>query len=288
MRKTHLKSFKTSDIKLGSAFYVSIWTIPVIICAFCGGYFGIFITSYFFALMHEGAHILCARCLKVGISRVTVYPFGICARLERGYINSSEKEFLIAFAGPLMSLILFWVCTVLGFRFCADINLALCCVNLIPSLPLDGGRILKSMITPRFGMIRAYNFMLRLSKALIVLLLAFSAAIFFAYRFNFSLILVSAFLLQNLCCEQQAVSVMTLRELLGSRIKLSDAAHMPARVICVPKERPARTLLNLLSYDRFHVIHIADSSGKIIRTVTETEVLTSLMQKNICIKYADV
>ena len=164
----------------------------------------------------------------------------------------------------------------------------MCIINLIPALPLDGGRLLKSVLTPRLGIIRAYNLMLRLSRIAVFILLFAAILIFFIYDFNFSLILISAFLLQNLCSEQKAVTVITLKEILGSKDKLTEASHTRVKVLCVSDRLPARTILSKLSYDCFYVIHITDSSCRIIKTVTETEVLSKLTEKNIRIKYADV
>ena len=108
MFKTPKKQwYKIFDIRLGSHLCVSIWVTPVLACAILGGYAKIFLLTYSVALLHELSHILCAHLLKVKISQVCIYPFGICARLAQGYINNSEKEFLTAFAGPFSNIIMF-------------------------------------------------------------------------------------------------------------------------------------------------------------------------------------
>lgn len=284
--KTQL--FRIFDIRLSSGIYINIWTIPVAICAFLGGYARLFFLSYAAALAHELAHILTAKVLKVKISRMNIYPFGVCAKLANGYINSSAKELFIAAAGPLLNLAAFWICNALGFFDFADINLLICCVNLTPALPLDGGRIARSLLTARFGMIRAYNFMLKFSRIAIFALAVVACVILIAYEGNFSLLMISAFLLQNLCCEQQAVTMMTLREILSQKNKVENCDAMKVRTICVSPDRAARKIFSVLSYDCFYVIHVTNSEGKIIKTVTETQVLNRLIEKNIRINYADV
>lgn len=276
------------DIKLSNGIYINIWTIPIVICAFFGGYAQVFFLSYAAALSHELAHILTARALKVKISRMNIYPFGVCAKLTNGYINNSEKELLIAAAGPLFNLAAFWVSTFLGFFDFADINLLICCVNLTPALPLDGGRIMRSLLTTKFGMIRAYNFMLKFSRAMIFVLFAIACAFLTVCKGDFSLLLISAFLLQNLCCEQQAVSMMTLREILSRKNKVSQNGMARVKTICVPPDGAARKILRVLSYDCFYVIHVTNSEGEILKTVTETQVLNCLTEKNIRANYADV
>ena len=144
---------KIFEIPLGKHLRINIWLIFVIVCSVLGKYWDMFVFAYISAALHELTHILCARALGVSVSNVTLYPFGISARLESGYIRSSEKEFLIALSGPAFSMAMFWTCTALSrfqtdinLKFIADTNLAICIINLIPALPLDGGRILFVLI----------------------------------------------------------------------------------------------------------------------------------------------
>ena len=104
---------KISEIPIGKHLKFSIWLIPTVVCAIYGGYGQTFAISYISAILHESAHIACARAVSVSVSRIELYPFGISARLKSGYIQSSEKEFIIAFAGPALSLLLYWVCIIL-------------------------------------------------------------------------------------------------------------------------------------------------------------------------------
>jgi len=112
----------------------------------------------FFAsiLLHELGHALQARRDGVPIDGITLWLFGGVARFK-GMFPSAGAEFRIAVAGPLVSLVLSGafiggavlglpapvdgVCAWLGF-----INLALLIFNLIPALPLDGGRILRAAL----------------------------------------------------------------------------------------------------------------------------------------------
>ena len=290
-----LKFPKNFDLKLGSHFAVNIWFIPVTACALLGGYGNIFFTAFTVALLHELAHVFCARRLGVPLSRITIYPFGVAAQLSAEYIKSSEKEFLIAFSGPFFNIILFWLCIILSkhlpfniLHFCLDINIAMAVVNLIPALPLDGGRMLKSMMTSQLGIIRAYNFMYRLSRILICALGVFAVYLFFRSGFNFSLILISAFLLQNLSREQRTISHITLSEILNNSKKLGSRNVHKTKVICVSEETFASTILRYLSYDYLCIICVADKNCKIVKTLSETQILAALTAGGIRIKFKDI
>lgn len=286
---------KIFDIPIGKSLKLNIWTIPMLVMAFLSNYGNFFILAYLSSALHELAHIITAKALNIGISYVQIYPFGIAAHLENEYIRNSEKEFFIAFAGPFCSLILFWSFSFFEkfyplsqISFLTNTNLALCFVNLLPTLPLDGGRMLKSILTARFGVIRAYRFMLKISKIILTGLIIFVFCLIFANKFNFSLVLITAFLLQNLVFEHQAISVISLKEILSNHQKSKHSENIPTRVLCVHKDRPASGLIRHLSYDCFYIVNVMDKNSSIIKTITEVEILDALIKKGIRTKYQDI
>ncbi len=293
MKKSKL-SPKIFDIPIGKRVKINIWILPVTFAAIRGGYSYLFFVAYLSAALHELAHIVCAYFLNVDIAGVSIYPFGISARLKSTYIQSAEKEFLVAIAGPFCSLVMFWLFSSLYalygqplLLYSADTNLALCIINLIPSLPLDGGRILKALLTSRFGIIRSYNFMLKFSR-IVILFLIISAIIFVTVTQNFSLILISAFLLQNLIWEQQSLSLVALKEILSSKEKINLKEILPTKVVCVSAKKTASGILKFLSYDHFYIVNIVDESNKIINTLTEAQILSALTVDGIRIKFGDI
>lgn len=116
-------------------------------------------------LAHEIAHAVVARRHGVEVEGITLWMFGGVARL-RGEAPDPRAELQIAGVGPLVSLLLaglFGLITlgldlsgvegiVLGaFGWLALINLVLAVFNLVPAGPLDGGRILRSILWWRSG-----------------------------------------------------------------------------------------------------------------------------------------
>lgn len=115
----------------------------------------------FFAsvLAHEFGHSLVANALGAPVKRITLFIFGGMAHLSREP-KRARDEFLIAIAGPLVSLALaagFGLLWLLGERgnlatlaalgfWLGWINLTLALFNLIPGFPLDGGRVLRAVI----------------------------------------------------------------------------------------------------------------------------------------------
>ena len=112
----------------------------------------------FFAsvLLHELGHAVQARRERIEIEGITLWLFGGVASLRGGF-QSAGAEFRVAVAGPIVSLalaILFVALALAGLPEGADavvawlgyVNLSLLVFNLIPALPLDGGRILHAAL----------------------------------------------------------------------------------------------------------------------------------------------
>jgi Zn-dependent protease len=120
----------------------------------------------FFAslLLHELGHAWQARREGMEIDAITLWLFGGVAQFK-GTFPSAGAEFRVAIAGPLVSLglgVLFVLLALAGLPSAVDgvfawlgyINLALLVFNLIPALPLDGGRVLRAALWQARGDLR--------------------------------------------------------------------------------------------------------------------------------------
>jgi Zn-dependent protease len=108
-------------------------------------------------LAHELGHSFVALKQGIQVKSISLFLFGGLANLEKESANPLDA-FLIAIAGPLVSLFLWGLLTLIYFNVAlplpiaaivsllASINFFLGMFNLIPGLPLDGGNILKALV----------------------------------------------------------------------------------------------------------------------------------------------
>jgi Zn-dependent protease/CBS domain-containing protein len=108
-------------------------------------------------LLHELGHSIVARKYKIKVKRITLFIFGGVAEIT-SEPPKSTAEFWIAIAGPIASFLLAGIFYLLEhlfagnnylvapFRYLAFINFILAVFNLIPGFPLDGGRVLRSIV----------------------------------------------------------------------------------------------------------------------------------------------
>ena len=135
-------------------------------------------------LLHELGHALMARTFGIGTRDITLYPIGGVARLE-SMGNGALQEVCIALAGPAVNLVLvfllapivvaalfFYGSTLpldpktdlvgdpwgMAIRFLGLIcigNIILLVFNLLPAFPMDGGRVLRALLSIPLGLIPA-------------------------------------------------------------------------------------------------------------------------------------
>jgi Zn-dependent protease len=105
---------------------------------------------FFMVLLHECGHCLAAQHYRTPIRSIVLYPIGGAATME--IPREPMKEFVIALAGPAVNVALIPAFMVLGslhpiLALMGYYNMVLLVFNMIPSFPMDGGRVLRASLT---------------------------------------------------------------------------------------------------------------------------------------------
>lgn len=138
-------------------------------------------------VLHEFGHILMARVFGIRTPDVTLLPIGGVASMER-MPEKPYQEILVALTGPAVNLVIAAVLILLlGDRVdfgrfarieearpdllvqIAIANVVLVVFNLIPAFPMDGGRVLRALLSLRFGYARATRIAATFGQGLAVL-----------------------------------------------------------------------------------------------------------------------
>lgn len=118
--------------------------------------------------LHELGHAVVAMNKRIRVREILLLPIGGLAQLER-MPSRPRDEIHIAVAGPLVSLALAvgsfflylffagWMprSVPLLFLVVASMNFMLAIFNMLPSFPMDGGRVFRAWLTPRLGRVAA-------------------------------------------------------------------------------------------------------------------------------------
>lgn len=149
--------------------------LAVSLVAFGGGS-AVFVTLLAFGsvLLHELGHAVVARRLGVRVSGIELGFFGGAAKMVE-LPRSANHEIAIAAAGPAVSLVLAGLGFGLGgltgwglLSLVGWINVVIAAFNLLPALPMDGGRILRALLTRRMDFVSATDLAVKISRGFVI------------------------------------------------------------------------------------------------------------------------
>lgn len=233
---------------------------------------------------HELGHSFVAIAQGIEVKSITLFLFGGLATLGRESKTPLEA-FLVAIAGPLVSLLLFGIFLIIRLNISlnapmaailsllAYINLALGLFNLIPGLPLDGGNILKAIVwqvtgNPNKGVLFASRFGQFFGWLAIVI---GALSILGISQFgSFWTLLIGIFLLQNAGFSAQSAKVQDFL----SRYSAKDVISPNSPV--VPINLTLREFANnyVIGKQQWSKFLVTDSEGKLLGVINVEELKT--------------
>lgn len=162
---------------------------------------------------HELGHSVAALRQKIRISGITLMLFGGVAQLE-SMPRKPGHEAKIAIAGPLVSILLGFIFLFAGSRISAGrfpnltfslmylgiTNFTLAAFNLLPAFPMDGGRILRSLLVKKFEFRKATRIAATVGKIFAVIF-----AVWGLFNTQYMLVLIAIFIF-NGASQEDALS----------------------------------------------------------------------------------
>lgn len=149
--------------------------LALVLVAF-GGVAGVALVLLVFAsvLVHELGHALVARKLGVRVSGIELSFFGGAAKMVE-LPKTANHEVAIAAAGPAVSLVIGAIGLGLGsllhsslFAWIGYTNFIIAAFNLIPALPMDGGRILRALLSRRMDFVSATDVSVKVARVVAI------------------------------------------------------------------------------------------------------------------------
>lgn len=273
------------------------WFLLLIVLFALVGMLGKVLAVFAAVMFHEMAHALAAYQFGYRVREIELLPFGGVARIERLGEAGAKIEALVAIVGPLASFVLAAGCQVglmlwpqwtQELLFYRQVNLALALFNLLPALPLDGGRIFRAILTGIWGYQRATAAVVSLSKLISLgLVLAMIAQYSNNHSFNITFVMVAIFLYTAAKVELKAASFRAMRILANKKAELTARGVMPTTQFTAMASAAARDIVRLFGPDQYHVVLVVDEVFRVRGTLTETEVWEALPARGLYAKIGE-
>lgn len=219
-------------------------------------------------LVHELGHSLTARRYGVQVKEITLWILGGVAQF-REMPRQRGAEAVVAIAGPLTSVgvaVLFWILSRLispeagaalfVMNYLAVVNVFLAIFNMLPALPLDGGRVLRSLLALRFSYLRATQISAGISQVIAILM-----GIYGLLTPNLFLIAIAFFIYTAVRSETQyAVITQALED-----IRVQDI--MTRDVISVEPHMKVANFVQLMFFKKHLGYPVVDTDGRLVGIV---------------------
>ncbi|HEX3012223.1 MAG TPA: M50 family metallopeptidase [Syntrophomonadaceae bacterium] len=235
-------------------------------------------------LLHEIAHTVLAFILRVKIAEIELMPFGGQAKIEDFTGLDPEQEIYVALAGPLISLSLaaafyFWPASNAAVSIFVTFNFFLGCFNLIPALPLDGGRIARALLSTRIGYRKATLRIALSGKIMAFGLVAWGSYQTYLQHNSANYVIIGLFLFWAANREGKLLAYSFMRYLINKKSELSKQGFLPSQQIVVKPETMVKKVLHRTRPTYYIIVVIISEKHEIIGVKTEAELIECLFEK---------
>jgi len=245
---------------------------------------------YVSVLIHELSHSLVARSYGLPVRRILLYPLGGFSEIEREP-PTPGREFVVSAAGPALSLAL----AAVGFGLMRVVsrdtipgalvwqlgwaNLIVGIFNLLPGLPLDGGRMLRAAIWKLTG--RQYTATIAAAWAGRLLAVSLFVIPFVLGQVNgrggdvFSELWLAVIAVFMWTGAGQAIKATRFRE----RLPALQARRLARKAVSVAADTPVAEAIRRAEENQARAVVIVDHEDKPIAILNETAVMATPEQR---------
>lgn len=259
-------------------FNISFHPLFVLMCCtfIYYGYFGLLASYLLCLLLHEFAHAFVAQKLGYKLNKIKLMPHGVGISGNNVYF-SYKDEVKIALAGPFFNLCfiilifaLWWLFPV-SYVYTYDLyvaNLVICCVNLLPIYPLDGGRAFLALLSQKTSRLNAIKIVRAIGITLSsLLIIAFFVSTFFVV--NFTILFFGVFLFVTSVFETKNIQYGRINNLEYKLSRINKGITM--RNIAVNKDITLYKMFSQLTPFSITNFSVVDSNLRIVAEISEKD-----------------
>lgn len=253
------------------------------------GYFVELLTLFGIVLIHELGHAIAARHFRWKVLEVQFLPFGGVAKVDdRGGVSAAE-ELIVAACGPLMNALMIaasvslkaaglWEGEWVDYFVAANAWIGL--FNLLPALPLDGGKMLHALLSYRVP-----YYLTMAAGAWLGIAFAFALAAFACFYgrgggLDLNVLAVALFILASNWIALRELHYRFMRFLIVRGPRAEELARKGGliRPIVVDGRFSAAGVVRMFVREKYHLIYVLDENGAVAAVLPEHRLIRSVFE----------
>ncbi|UQZ33083.1 Zn-dependent protease [Paenibacillus sp. PK3_47] len=261
--------------------------VIILLCSVLTGQFLELLTLFTIVLIHEMGHVCAALLAGVTVKSVQLLPFGGVAVIEDHGRLTAGREIGIALAGPLQNVLMILIA--MGMQqagigssaflaYFIQANAIIALFNLLPVLPLDGGKIVQAVLS----LLLPYYYTLlwggRVSIAASIAVIAYALLpLGSGGGLRLNLLLIGAFLLYSNITDQRNLPYRFMAFLMNREAAYERhlRSSSPASPIVAFSAKPLDDILRLFKRNQYHFIYVMNDDSNVVAVVPEQRLIST-------------
>jgi stage IV sporulation protein FB len=257
--------------------------IPYIILLVILGFKGELIISFVLVVIHELVHYLTARILGFSGFDIEILPIGAVLKVKDLDEASPKEDLIISMSGPLLNLLLALIFYILFNLFhrpymhlIYNSNLAIGIFNLIPAFPLDGGRVLRDILSIRTMYRKANEISIKVSMTLGIAFMFVYFVSVAANKSNFNLGLISIFILISSIKEKERIVYLIMGYIIKKKYRFIKRGYIENRSISVFCKKDLLSVLGIIDKNKYNLFTVLDENMTVLEILYEEEIIEAI------------
>ncbi len=272
------------EIHLNNAFLVLLGLF------FMAGVLGKGLIAFAVVFLHELAHVTAARRFGVHVSDVELLPFGGVSRMGGEIVFDPTREMYVAAAGPATNLLLLGLGIALknyGLwddnlgSFFLQCNLMVAAFNLLPALPLDGGRVFRAYLARRTGFREATYRAAWWGQFWGVVIVLGGTIGLAAGLSGLDIIVIGLFLFYAATREKSLAPYHFIRHLAQKKKELAAAGVLPGEPLVSFDTVRLGDVIRTFVPHRFYLVLLLDRNWQYRGVVSEAQIIDALLSEGV-------